>query len=305
MICPCDQWRVATVIMVKAELLGGQLRCDQRLNRRHQCRQRDILHVIPHRARLDTRIIEDLVHQPQQVALADANASQIFRLRCRHRPAHAELHQLRVATDRTQRRAQLMTHRRQKLRLAPVRALGVAPCSDGVLSRPLAVTQQALHIAARRFGVAGAHGELSQHVAQVDIGAFQFLLVPGEVGQQAATFVFDTLLGLHAIRHIVAVTEHAARHAGFVEQRYPCEVQQAHGGRSLVGAPDTERHLPIYTRFAPADRRLNTPLEGLRHAAGTHFIDWPTDQVIVAEQCTVRGIRHLERNIRGPHHQQK
>src|SRR5687768_14289588 len=59
------------------------------------------------------------------MALASPDTTELLPLHVTHGTADAELHELRVAGDRVERRPQLVRHHREELRLRPVRRLGL------------------------------------------------------------------------------------------------------------------------------------------------------------------------------------
>jgi hypothetical protein len=72
---------------------------------------------------LEPRVVEHLVDEPEQVALAPLDAPEVVALRLGDGPADPQLEQLGVAADGVERRAQLVAHHRQELAL---RAVGPA-----------------------------------------------------------------------------------------------------------------------------------------------------------------------------------
>ena len=154
-----------------------------------------------HASGFKTHEIHDVVDEAQQVGLAAANALEILELFGRCRPTNAELHQLGVATNGVERRAELMAHdgeefhlrligrlcsraRKFGLRHAPRRFLQFTPIRDvdakendglqrsllgvsiGRVPRdPALLTVHSLH---RHFVARGvAQAKLSQEVCRV------------------------------------------------------------------------------------------------------------------------------------------
>jgi hypothetical protein len=82
--------------------------------------------VAPHRepVRVHLGNVEHVVDQAEQVARARLQTFEVKLLRWRVRSEDAELEELRISEDRVERRAELVAHRRQELRLRARRRLG-------------------------------------------------------------------------------------------------------------------------------------------------------------------------------------
>ena len=98
-------------------------RRDQRLARREHVVHGDVGLVIVHRSGVDLGVVQHPVDQAEEVPLAALDPVEVRPLLGRHRPVHAHLHQLRVAADGVERRAQLVRHHGEELALRAVRGL--------------------------------------------------------------------------------------------------------------------------------------------------------------------------------------
>ena len=84
-------------------------------------------------ARLDSREVQDVVDQLQEVARAHQDVAQVLLLLGRHRPGPPVVHQLRKADDRVQGRAQLVRHVCQELALQATGFLDAPRLLDDLL----------------------------------------------------------------------------------------------------------------------------------------------------------------------------
>jgi hypothetical protein len=106
-----------------AEPLRGHLRCEQRLDLGEHLVRRDAGQMDVQLAGLDPRQVQDVVDDREQVLLVPADAGQVFGLLLGHGTAEPHLHQVGVATDGVERRAQFVTHHREEGGLRLVRRL--------------------------------------------------------------------------------------------------------------------------------------------------------------------------------------
>ena len=100
---------------------------DERLQLRdhlvHELRQGEAAQVQRHLARLDAGDVEDVVDDGQQVVRVAVHALEVAPLVRRELARHALEQHARVAEDRVERRAELVRHVRQELRLGRRRLL--------------------------------------------------------------------------------------------------------------------------------------------------------------------------------------
>src|SRR4051812_24220488 len=75
-------------------------------------------------ARLDAREVQHVVDQAQQMPLTAVDAVERAALLGSQRAVNSHLDELEMSADRVERRAELVTHRREKFRLRPIRAFG-------------------------------------------------------------------------------------------------------------------------------------------------------------------------------------
>ena len=124
----------------RARLHAHLLRVGQALNERQhlvdQFAQRDALELEPHLAGLQARQVEHVVDQLEQVFAGMADVAQLGAPALGASAAGLDLQQLREAQHGVQRRAQLMAHAREELRLGAALPLGqgaLAPRHLGLL----------------------------------------------------------------------------------------------------------------------------------------------------------------------------
>src|SRR5688500_3725219 len=135
---------VAAFAYRQIDSLRVHLRLHQCIGRGERRAYGDTLHIKRDTAGLQLRVTEDLVDQPEQVALTRLNAGEVTALVLGDRATHAHLHQLGVSADGVERRTQLMAHDGEELALGAVGRFGFALGGLRHLSRLLALLQQAL-----------------------------------------------------------------------------------------------------------------------------------------------------------------
>jgi len=108
-------------------------RLDQRQRLAHQRTQIDRLRLQAHLARFEARQIQHVVDQREQVFAGGADMTELDRLRTAGRLDRLDLQQLREAEHGVERRAQLVTHAREELRLGLDLAFGQRGLLAGAL----------------------------------------------------------------------------------------------------------------------------------------------------------------------------
>src|SRR5690606_12086788 len=115
------------------------------------------VHLQP--ARLDPREVEHLVDETHQVLAARADPLEVPALHGRERAWYLERHEVGVADDRVDRRADLVAHRGEEARLRLVRGLGLRP-------QPLRVAHRLHELLVALLELAGQATRLRQLLAQ-------------------------------------------------------------------------------------------------------------------------------------------
>ncbi|HEU4631477.1 MAG TPA: hypothetical protein VFS08_17115 [Gemmatimonadaceae bacterium] len=137
----CTERGIARPVAV-GEPACRHLRGDQRLHPGQRLVHRQVGERELHTPGLEAGEVQRVVDEAEQVLAAALDAPDVVLLRRRERAAQPHLQQVGVADDRVERRAELVAHRRQELRLGPVRLLGLGARRFGVRQQLLALAVQ-------------------------------------------------------------------------------------------------------------------------------------------------------------------
>ena len=113
----------ARIETIRKTLLGKSRR-DEALQGREKLIDDHVLIVVLDFAGLEPGEVQHVFDQAMQRFLTPLNASQIFALCFRERPANAEFEKFDIAHDRVQRGSKLVAHRREELALRGIRFFG-------------------------------------------------------------------------------------------------------------------------------------------------------------------------------------
>jgi hypothetical protein len=217
-------------------------------------------------ARLHLGECEHVVDQGEEVLLAGAHAAERLRLRIGHRAVDPHRHQLHVAADGVQRRAQLVAHGGEEVRLGAVRVLrlrarglGVDPRGVGRGALPLALVEKALHLA------------------------------PGD----------------HLLRHVGAVGDDPGARPARLDEREVREVQEPFLRRGAGGAGELHRDLAADEGLARPQHAVQQIHEALRHHLGERGAHRLPQHLAVPHELEVRVVRQLEDVLRPAQHRQE
>jgi hypothetical protein len=151
---------------------------------------------------LDLRQVEQLVHEAQQVAPARPDPGEPHALALREGAVQPHVEQVRVAQHRVDRRAELVAHRREELRLGRVRRLGALLRRDQRLLRPLPRGEVARDLGEADQVPVVLVAERREHQLRVEEGAV--LPLPPRLAHPAPVRlgVAQVLLGLAAVPRV-------------------------------------------------------------------------------------------------------
>ena len=140
----CRSWSREADLEV--DPLLRELRLDQREHVGDDLGDVDRLHVVLDATGAHSGEVQHVVHQPEQMTLRAVDTRQRLALGVGDRTVDAEIDELRVALDRIERGAQLVTHVGEELRLGEVRLHGRRSRQLRIRARAFALVEQPLDL---------------------------------------------------------------------------------------------------------------------------------------------------------------
>ena len=223
--------RVLAALEPVGDPLRRELRRHHRLHAGERLAHGDVRHLVVHLPGVELREVQHVVDEREQHVLAPVDPAERVALLVRHLAIDAELHDLRVAADRVERRAQLVAHHRQEIALRPVRPLRRPACL-------VRLGRDVLELLVRHLELLG-HGDGFRHAPlQLAVRALDLARHPVEAAREPGHLVARPLALVLRHAAVVVAARDRLRHGrqrhqriGDAAARHPCGQHAEHARR--------------------------------------------------------------------------